>query len=108
MARLPQNDALRANFEARPRGSHSKELIREILHLNDHFHNPSLDEAPNSGNRELQAVTYVVTITKRGDARPFWLKVVLTRATAEHVASKNQGLIDQHGWEHTIEIKEVP
>lgn len=49
-----------------------------------------------------------MTITKTGEARPFWTKVVPTREDADRVARKNQHLIDRERWNHTIAIEEIP
>lgn len=79
--------------------SFKAQLVDEILATHDRFN-------PDAGRAE--AKSFEVSITKRGGEGPFWSKVVPTRADADRVAAKNQRLIDQNKWAHTITIKEVP
>jgi hypothetical protein len=93
-------------------------LVDEILRISDRFNNnPSHDEALRGAvDAEMAQVrypqpqppTFEVSITHHGDARPFWSKIVSTRADADRIAAKNQRLIDRRKWEHTVTIKEVP
>ncbi len=53
-------------------------------------------------------MTYRVLIAKYGESQPFWSKIVPSYVDAERVARKNQRLIDRHGWNHVIAIKEDP
>ena len=51
---------------------------------------------------------YAVSITKGSETKPFWTKIVDSEIAAARVRRKNQRLIDQHGWDHRITVKEVP
>ena len=75
------------------------QLVDEILRTHDRF---------NAAASPGETPCFEVSITKHGAEGPFWSKIVTTRKEADRVATKNQRLIDQNKWEHTITIKEVP
>lgn len=51
---------------------------------------------------------FKVSITKRGDTHPFWVKSVATREEAVRIAALNQRLIDLRRWDHTVAIESEP
>ena len=59
----------------------------------------------NKGTAAATFETFEISITKQGEAFPFWTKRVATHEEAAHIASLNQRLIDRYKWDHTVSIR---